>query len=82
VTQQHCPWLLADRSVWSFFVAVLAPILHIFPGIRKAQKPVRVGHSAGKRLLDASMNALSAGFPGRLTSCVTPRWQGPQIQVA
>jgi hypothetical protein len=33
------------------------------------------GHSARKRLLKASMNALSVGFPGREKSSVMQRWQ-------
>jgi hypothetical protein len=48
---------------------VLAPILQLFPGVGKRQKPVR---SARRRPLNASRKALSVGLPGREKSSVTP----------
>jgi hypothetical protein len=42
VIQQHNRRLLADRPMGAFFVVVLAPILHLFSGVCKAQEPMGV----------------------------------------
>lgn len=34
--------LIADRPMGPFFIVVLAPILHLFLGIRKVQEPVSI----------------------------------------
>ncbi len=64
--------LLPIRTMLPKFIVVYTPILHLFAGIRKGQEPVLVRHSARKRPLSASMNALSVGLPGREKSKVTP----------
>jgi hypothetical protein len=48
-----------------FFVVIPAPILHFFLSVDKAQEPVGVETFFPEASVDASMKALSVGFPGR-----------------
>lgn len=65
--------LVADGPVWPILVVVFDPSLQLFGRIRKGQEPVRVqALGSRKRPLNASMKALSVGFPGREKSSVTP----------
>jgi hypothetical protein len=65
---------LPDFPMRAFFVVVLAPILHIFFAPARFRNQWALRHSARKGPLNASMKALSVGFPGREKSKVTPRW--------
>jgi len=49
----------------AFLVIVLAPNLHLLPGVCRLRNQRAFRHSARKRPLKASLYALSVGLPGR-----------------
>ncbi len=49
--------------MWPFVVVVAPPFLDALPGVFR--------HSARRRAMNASMNALSVGVPGREKSILT-----------
>ncbi|GAB4073452.1 hypothetical protein GCM10028812_53840 [Ancylobacter sonchi] len=63
---------MADGPVRPILVVVSEPSLHLFGRIRKRQEPMRVQALAPEATVEASMNALSVGFPDREKSNVTP----------
>ena len=54
--------LVADRPVGTFLIIVFAPILHFFPGVCKAQKPMCI-QTFG---LEATVERLDEGVVGGL----------------
>ena len=63
--------VVSDHTVWQNLIVVSTPILQIFPRICKRHDPVSVQALARNLLLNASINPLSVGFPGREKSEVT-----------
>jgi len=71
--QQHNRRHLADCPVGASLIVVLSPILQFLWASARLKNQCAFRHSARKRPLNASMNALSVGLPGREKSSVTPR---------
>jgi hypothetical protein len=78
--QQHDSRLIANRSMRTIFVVVSAPILHLFPGVRKGQELVGIeafGPEATVERLDEGVVGRLAG-PGEIernTALVSPKIQ-------
>jgi hypothetical protein len=66
VVLQQDRGFVADRAMGKFFVIVSAPSLHLFLGVGKAQEPMGIEAFLPEAAVNASMKALSSGYPAPL----------------
>src|ERR1044071_6563508 len=82
LVEQRYRGLLPDRPMRALFVVVPAPILHLFPRVRKVHEPVRVQTLGAEPTVECFDEGVVGRFAGpREVECDTVL-VGPQIQVA
>src|SRR5262249_40749227 len=64
---------VAERAVWPALIVIEPPRLDLRLGTAIDANWCTFKHSSSRRPLNASRNAFSTGFPGRIKSSCTPR---------